>query len=159
MDEDECYRHPPLTLITSWAARPPMKALMGAKSPRAVKDRLLTAASSSSSSGATAFSSRTMLSRVSASGCKGGERLFFLTYRTTCFLKWIECWLQHPGTFTDLIPRTREPLFFLHKAVEGLESQVQGLVPRYFPKVIHRQQLNVQQSLTHWFLQFILKSS
>ena len=65
--------------------------------------------------------------------------------------------LQHPGTLTDLRPKTREPLFFLHKAVERLESQVQSLVPRYFPEVIHRQQVVVQQSLTHWFLQFISK--
>lgn len=128
-----------------------MKALMGAKSPRAVKDRRLTAASSSSSSCATAFSFCTMPSRVSASGCKGRERFFFF------FFPFLPDNPQHPGTLTDLRPKTREPLFFLHKAVERLESQVQSLVPRYFPEVIHRQQVVVQQSLTHWFLQFISK--
>ena len=84
-----------LTLITSWAARPPMKALMGAKSPRAVKDRRLTAASSSSSSCATAFSFCTMPSRVSASGCKGRERffLFFFFFFTGQLVLWNE-WMN-----------------------------------------------------------------
>lgn len=60
-----------VTLITSWAASPPMKAFTGARSPLAVNDRFRTAASSSSSSCAVAFRSFTMSSKASASDCIG----------------------------------------------------------------------------------------
>lgn len=34
-----------------------------------------------------------------------------------------------------------EPLLFLHKAMEGLEGQVQSIVSEYFPIIIKYQQL------------------
>lgn len=46
-------------------------------------------------------------------------------------------------------------MLFLHKAVKGLESQVQGLVPFDFPKIAHRDVLMVRQGFTQWFLQMM----
>lgn len=47
-------------------------------------------------------------------------------------------------------------MVFLHKAVKGLESQVQGLVLCNFPKIAHRDVLMVRQGFTQWFLQMML---
>lgn len=149
---------------------PPMKAFTGAKSPWAVQDSFLTAASSSSSSCATVFSSLTMSSRTSASACMGWIKkrevsglvdLFYLLYflLTACPVELSEYGLRYPVTFTDLRLRKRKSLLFLHKAMEGLESQMQGVVPRYFSIIASYQQPMVRQSLREWFLQFVLQSS
>lgn len=57
-------------------------------------------------------------------------------------------------TFTDLRPGPGKSLLSLHKAVKSLESQVQRLVSCYFSKVIHLQQLKIQQSIAQRFLRF-----
>lgn len=90
---------------------PPMKAFTGAKSPWAVQDRILTAASSSFSSWATVFSSLTMSSRTSASVCIGWIKkwevcglifYFFLTHGSFCIFHWmwaaVSCNLHWPET-------------------------------------------------------------
>lgn len=53
---------------------------------------------------------------------------------------------------TDLTAEQRETLVFPNKVVEGLESQVQGLVLCNFAKVTSCQVLMVQQGFTQWFL-------
>ena len=61
-----------VTFSTSCAATPPMKALSGARSPRAVRARRRTTSSSSLCSGADAFSPLTMSSSTAASVCHVG---------------------------------------------------------------------------------------
>lgn len=56
--------------------------------------------------------------------------------------------------FTDLTAQQRQAMVPLHKVVQGLEGQVQGLVACNFPIVASRQVLVVQQGLTQWFLQW-----
>lgn len=46
-------------------------------------------------------------------------------------------------------------MIFLHKAVKGLERQVQGLVPCGFPIIALRDVLMVRQGFTQWFLQMM----
>lgn len=54
---------------------------------------------------------------------------------------------------TDVRARERETPVGRHEAVQGLKSQVQAPVPRYFPVSIHQQQLVVQQRFAQRLLQ------
>lgn len=72
------------------------------------------------------------------------------------YIHMVQHWLCFSVNHTDLRAKQREAMLFLHKAVKGLESQVQGLVLCSFPKIAYCDVLMVQQGFTQWFLQIML---
>ena len=135
-----CLSPPVLTFMTSWAARPPMKAFMGARSPAATyasfrmrsssrlfcctagRARAFTACAKATSSAASSWWARKNQERICQATVRAGS---VDRQRGMVSLQCQAClrWLARP--LTHLIAGPRWPAMLSTELVQGLEANVQ----------------------------------
>lgn len=144
-----CPSLPTLTFITSWAAKPPIKAFMGARSPAATyasfrmrsssrgscctagKDRAFTACAKVTSSVASSWKGKQNQERTSQANC--GERDRERIDGRAGEALGQRCWLACPLIY--LIVGPRGPAMLSTEVVQGLEANVQLTWARILGKI------------------------